>query len=134
MTHLRTISCWLIGIFFIIAGTAHWVVPRSYLPLMPPFLPWPLLLIDLSGLAEIAGGIGVCIPKWRRFAGWWLIALLVAVFPANLHMLMENVPLNGKHPPAWVLWARLPLQGVMMVWVYVSCVRKAVFQNFENLK
>jgi len=118
----REISIALIAAFFVIAGLAHFASPATYLPLMPGYLPWHLPLIYLSGLAEIAGGIGICSKRTRRLAGWGLIALLVAVFPSNIHMLMHKVPLNAKQVPEWIYWIRLPLQGVLMAWIYGCCV------------
>jgi uncharacterized membrane protein len=91
----RRISLIILAMFFTLAGLNHFLSPGTYLPLMPGYLPWHLPLIYLSGLAEMIGGIGICFPKWRRLAGWWLIAVLVAVFPANIHMLMNDVPLGG---------------------------------------
>ncbi len=91
---------------------------------MPEYLPWHLGLIYLSGAAEVLGGIGIAFPKWRRRAGWGLIALLVAVFPANVHMLMAQVPLAGTSVPEWIHWLRLPLQAVLIGWVYWSAVRR----------
>ncbi len=117
------ISIFFLAVFFIVAGANHFISPGTYLPLMPDYLPWHLPLIYLSGLAEIAGGIGICFPQSRRLAGWWLIAVLVAVFPANIHMLMNDVPLGGVSVPTWVYWIRLPLQGLLMVWVYWACVK-----------
>lgn len=119
----RKISLVVLAVFFTVAGAYHFISPATYRPLMPGYLPWHLGLIYLSGAAEMAGGIGIVLPKWRRLAGWGLIALLIAIFPANLHMLMNDVPLSGKPVPAWILWVRLPLQGVLIAWVYVSCVR-----------
>ncbi len=84
--------------------------------MMPPYLPWPGPLVAISGVAEIAGGSGLLVPRTRVLAGWGLIALLVAVFPANLHIALHGWP--GVNLPAWVLWARLPLQIVMVAWVY----------------
>ncbi len=121
---LGKISRLLLAVFFTVAGANHFISPDVYLPLMPGYLPWPMALIYLSGAAEIIGGIGVLVPKWRWLAGWWLIALLVAVFPANLHMLIHDVPISGRHLPPWVLWGRLPLQLVMIAWVYLSCIRR----------
>ena len=120
----RKISIALIATFFMVAGAAHFGSPATYLPLMPDYLPWHLPLIYLSGLAEIAGGIGICFKRTRRLAGWGLIALLVAVFPSNVHMLMNDVPLNGKQVPEWIYWIRLPLQGVLMAWIYACCVTR----------
>ncbi len=110
--------------FFIAAGVNHFISPGIYLPMMPDYLPWHLGLIYVSGVAEVAGGIAICIPKWRRAAGWGLIALLIAIFPANLHMALNDIPLNGRHLPSWVLWSRLPVQLLMIAWVYWSCLLK----------
>lgn len=123
MKFLRTLSCWLIGGFFIFAGIAHFVSPTVYLPMMPPHLPWPMALIYLSGAAEIAGGAGLLIPRLRRAAAWGLIALLLAIFPANIHMLMTGLILDGKQVPEWVLWVRLPLQFLLMLWIYACGVK-----------
>ena len=120
---LRKISIGVIALFFVLAGLNHFVSPGTYLPLMPDYLPWHLPLIYLSGLAEMIGGIGICIPKWRRLAGWWLIAVLVAVFPSNIHMLVNEVPLGGATVPTWIFWARLPMQGVLIAWIYWACVK-----------
>jgi uncharacterized membrane protein len=97
------------------AGVLHFVHPETYLRIMPPALPAPRLLVLLSGAAEVAGGLGLLLPATRRLAAWGLLALLVAVFPANVHML--RLP-DTLHLPAWVLWARLPLQPLLMwaVW------------------
>jgi uncharacterized membrane protein len=69
-----------------------------------------------SGIAELAGGAGVLHPRTRRAAGWWLIATLVAVFPANVHMALH--PGRYRGIPAWALWLRLPLQGACIAWVH----------------
>jgi len=112
-------SCrWLragLALLFVGAGVLHFVRPETYLRIMPPALPAPSLLVLLSGAAEVAGGLGLLLPATRRAAGWGLLALLVAVFPANLYM----VGLAGAlHIPAGVLWARLPLQPLLgwLVW------------------
>lgn len=120
----RDITRIILSVFFMVAGMNHFISPDIYLPMMPDYLPWHLALIYVSGVAEVAGGIGVCIPKWRRAAGWGLIALLIAIFPANLHMALNDIPLNGKHLPSWVLWSRLPVQLLMIAWVYWSCLLK----------
>lgn len=112
----------LIGILFVIAGAFHFLRPEPYLAMMPPWLPRPGLLVAVSGVAEMAGGIGVIIPALRRLAGWGLIALLIAVFPANLHVALHGWP--GTDFPAWVLWARLPFQIVFIWAVYRFCVRR----------
>ncbi len=106
---MRTVLRGLAAIFFVVAGSFHFVKPELYLQIMPPYLPAPELLVAVSGLAEIAGGIGLLIRPLRRAAGWGLIALLIAIFPANIYMLQH--PGQFKVAP-WILWARLPLQAV----------------------
>jgi uncharacterized membrane protein len=120
MTILRI----LLSLFFVIAGALHFLSPDAYVQIMPTYLPRPLLLVYLSGACEIAGGLGVLIPRFRRLAGFCLIALLVAVFPANVHMAMNHLPLAGKQLPDWLLWSRLPLQALLIGWVWVSTLRK----------
>lgn len=115
----RTTLRWLLGLGFVAAGFNHFIAPRLYLAIMPPTLPWPLALVYVSGVAEIVGGIGVLIPVTRKLAGWGLIALLIAVFPANLHAAFHGA---GSIPP-WILWARLPFQLVFIAWVYWTCLR-----------
>ncbi len=82
---------------------------------MPPALPAPRLLVLLSGVAEVAGGLGLLWPATRRVAVWGLLGLLLAVFPANIYMLQVHEQL---HLPAWALGARLPLQPLLMWWVW----------------
>jgi uncharacterized membrane protein len=118
---IRTILRWLAAIFFIVAGTFHFVKPDMYLQIMPPYFPDPQLLVAVSGLAEIAGGCGVVIPPLRRVAGWGLIALLIAVFPANIYMLQNH---EQFHIAPWILWARLPLQIVMGAWVWYVAIQR----------
>jgi uncharacterized membrane protein len=108
--------------FFTFAGVMHFVIPRSYTAIVPPSLPRHRELVVISGLAEIAGGLAVIAPATRRpFARWWLIALLAAVFPANVHMAVnpEQIPgLDLERLPRWALWARLPLQPLAVWWVW----------------
>ena len=117
------ISRALLAIFFILAGINHFVAPQIYLAIVPAYLPWPAGLIALSGLAEILGGIGVLPVQTRRWAGWGLIALLSAVFPANVYAISVGMEIAGHALPTWALWARLPLQIVLIFWVYRSCLR-----------
>lgn len=121
---IRKISIVVLAPFFIVAGANHFISPETYLPMMPAILPWHLALVYLSGAAEMAGGIGICFQKWRKAAGWGLIALLAAVFPANIYMLTNHVPLNGKQVAEWILWARLPMQGVLIAWVFLTTRRR----------
>ena len=88
---------------------------------MPPSLPAHREAVIVSGVAEIAGGAAVVPRRTRRFARWWLLALLVAVFPANVHMAVNPEQVRGldlNRIPRWALWARLPLQPLAMLWVW----------------
>ncbi len=114
---MRDFSLGLISVLFVAAGVLHFVWPEVYARVIPPYLPFPFALVYLSGLAEIVGGVGVLVPRMRAWAGWGLIALLVTVFPANLYMAMHpaEVGLAGAEVG---LWLRLPLQLVLMAWVW----------------
>ncbi len=107
---------WLLGILFVLAGLNHFVRPDFYVRIMPPYLPWHLALVYLSGLCEIALGVLLLIPKYTAAAAWGLIALLIAVFPANVHMALHTELYPRFSPIA--LWIRLPLQGVLIAWAY----------------
>ncbi len=117
---LRTISLWVLAVFFIVAGVNHFLDPGPYLTMMPGYLPWPRELIVVSGVAEVLGGLGLLIPRLRVAAGWGLIALLVAVFPANVHVALHGW--EGVAISSWVLWARLPFQIVFIAWVYWAAI------------
>ncbi|RYY18902.1 MAG: DoxX family membrane protein [Cytophagaceae bacterium] len=104
-----------VAVFFVGAGLLHWRHPALYLRIMPPALPAPRLLVLLSGAAEVAGGLGLLLPATRRWATWGLLALLLAVFPANIYMLQLYKQLAI---PAWVAWARLPVQPLLLWWVW----------------
>ena len=112
----RAIFRFLFGAFFVLAGLNHFVNPAFYLRIMPPYLPWHTFLVYLSGFFEIALGLLVIVPKLTRIAAWGLIALLIAVFPANIHMAM-NTNLYPDINPI-ILWLRLPLHAVLVVWAY----------------
>ena len=106
----------LLGVSMVLAGALHFIMPAMYLPMMPPWLPAPLALIYASGVFEILGGAGLFVPSLRRLAAFGLIALFIAIFPANLHMALNHVSIGQTTTPAWVLWARLPLQAVLIAW------------------
>ena len=108
----------VLALFFIGAGLLHFLRPSAYVQIVPPYLPWPLALVYVSGACEVLGGTGLLVPGLRRAAGWGLMALLVAVFPANLHMALGDVSIQGLSIPPLLLWLRLPLQLVLMAWVY----------------
>nr|CAA9269310.1 hypothetical protein AVDCRST_MAG63-2854 [uncultured Armatimonadetes bacterium] len=118
MRQLRPLSRLLLAVLFVGGGVLHFTATPVYLKVMPPYLPHPRLLVYLSGACEIAGGIGVLLPPpVCRWAGWGLIALLVAVFPANVHMAMHRDSIPGLDVQPFLLWLRLPLQLVLIAWV-----------------
>ncbi len=107
----------LLGAFFFSAGVNHFLIPRTYEAIVPPSMRDDAArLVTISGVAEIAGGVGVLLPRTRRLAGLGLIALLAAVFPANLHMARD--PDSFPRIPRWALYARLPLQPLMLLWAW----------------
>ena len=116
MKTLKTIFRIIFALFFIAAGLNHFVSPDFYLKIMPPYLPWHYPLVFMSGVAEVVLGVGLLIPKTRRLAAWGLIALLIAIFPANLHMTMNPEQYSNISPI--LLWLRLPLQGLLILWAY----------------
>ncbi len=120
---LRAILKWLLALLFIAGGINHFANPDPYVAIMPPYLPAPLTLVYLSGIAEMILGILLLIPRFERRAAWGLIALLIAVFPANIHMAIHP-ELFPEIPPA-ALWLRLPLQGVLIAWAYLFARRPA---------
>lgn len=111
---------WVLAILMIGAGLNHFLSPAPYLGMMPAEIPerWHALLVQISGVAEIAGGLGLLLPQTRRLAAWGLIALFVAVLPANINMAVNHLPLGTTEVPTWALWARLPLQLVLIAWAY----------------
>ncbi|CAN5462547.1 DoxX family protein [soil metagenome] len=122
MKIIKRILKWLLGIAFILAGINHFLNANFYLKMMPPYLPRHLFLIYLSGVFEIALGVLLLIPKFTRFAAWGLIALLIAVFPANIFMAFN--PQMFPEFSRLALYARLPLQFVLIAWAYWFTLEK----------
>ena len=121
---LRQVLLVVMAAFYVFAGVMHFVNPEFYLQMMPPYLPWHLGLIWVSGVAEILLGVLVLIPATRTLAAWGIVALLVAVFPANLHLALHGIVLQGL--PAWMPeptttanWVRLPLQALLIWWAWL---------------
>jgi uncharacterized membrane protein len=115
---MRSALSKLAGPFFIGAGALHFVKPEPYRAIMPPYVPVPGAMVALSGVAEAVGGAGLLVPRTRRWAGWWLVATLVAIFPANLHMALHPERYEQHIPGGRVaLYLRLPFQLVFIAWV-----------------
>lgn len=114
----------LLAFTFVLAGLMHFVVPELYEQIVPPALPARRGLVLLSGVAEIALGLGVIWPRTRVASAWGLVALLVAVFPANVYMATSGVEIGGlpagmAQPTALSRWARLPFQALFIAWAWL---------------
>jgi uncharacterized membrane protein len=112
----------LAAIFYVVAGALHFIKPVPYLRIMPPYIPWHVAMVRVSGACEILGGLGLLVPATRRAAAWGLIALLIAVFPANLYMAMHPVEAGAASIAPVLRWGRLPLQ-VLLVWWLLWCTK-----------
>src|ERR1700759_3466188 len=111
----------VLGAPFPAAGPLHFLKPRVYEAIMPRYLPARRALVYASGVAEMAGGAGVLHPRTARPAGWWLVATLLAIFPANVEMAVHAE--RFRRFPEPLLWARLPLQGAIIAWVGGAAIR-----------
>lgn len=109
----------IFAVVFVVAGAMHFIIPQAYLRIMPPYLPAPLTLISISGAAEILGGVGLLIPATRCLAAWGLVALLIAVLPANIYTATAHLPLPGLAGQSWLQWARIPLQIPLIYWAWL---------------
>lgn len=114
----QLLSIYGIAVLFITAGILHFVAPSMYVRIMPRLLPYPKELVYLSGAFEVIGGLGVIPSKTRRIAGYGLIALLLAVLPANIQMLLNARATDSSRWLLMLLWLRLPLQFLLIAWVY----------------
>jgi uncharacterized membrane protein len=100
-------------------GIAHFVAPEGFVRIVPAFLPVPLILVYVSGFCEMAGGAGLLLPRTQRAAAWGLIALYVAVFPANINMAIHHIQMNDQTPmPVAMMWLRLPFQALFIAWAF----------------
>jgi uncharacterized membrane protein len=120
---LRKIAVVTAAMLFVIAGGLHFRWPDTYVKIVPPLIPWPRAMVYISGAAEIAGGFGLLLPPVRRLAAWGLVALLIAVFPANIYMALDHVQITANPLSPWVLWSRLPLQ-FMLIWWILWCTKE----------
>jgi uncharacterized membrane protein len=102
----------------LLAGVAHFTMPATYLAIIPDYLPAPLALVYISGVAEILLGLAVQVPALRRMAGFGLIALFLAVLPANINQAVHNLQPPGLEMSPTMLWVRLPLQLVFIAWAW----------------
>ena len=113
----KLILRFVLAAFMVFAGSMHFARPAGFVATVPNYLPSPLALVYISGFFEILGGIGICVPQVQYAAAWGLIALYIAVFPANVYMATHQVPFMGEIYPI-AGWVRLPFQALFIVWAY----------------
>ncbi len=121
LSRLRRPLLWLLSAMLCFAGTSHLLSPQTFVAIVPPGLPNPEWLNLIAGLAEIVLGVFLLEPRVRVFAAWGIIALLIAVFPANLHVAFQNVGLPSGEPGtgnALANWLRLPFQPLLVAWAW----------------
>jgi uncharacterized membrane protein len=116
MKTVKVILKYLMAIFYVGAGVNHFINPDFYMKIMPPYLPWHSELVFLSGVIEVALGILVLIPKYTRLAAWGIILLLIAVFPANIHLALNPQIFPDVNPVVHLI--RLPFQGLFLLWAW----------------
>jgi uncharacterized membrane protein len=109
---------WLLTLVMVGMGAMHFVDPVSFTRAMPPWVPWHLAMVYISGVFEILGGLGLVPERTRSAAGLGLMALYVAIFPANVHMALNNISFGADPVPTWALWVRLPMQLVLIGLAY----------------
>ena len=107
-----------LAVLFIVAGSLHFLAPQVYVRIVPPYLPAHLGLVYASGVAEVLGGIGLLFPATQRAAAWGLVALLIAVLPANIYMATAHLPAPGVMGQSWAQWLRIPLQIPLIYWAW----------------
>ena len=107
---IKTGLCWLIALFFFIAGVMHFVQAEAFAAIVPPLLPFPKFIVWLTGLMEFIFALGLVLPKYRKLSGLWLAPYLLAVLPANIYMALYNIPLGEMGASPAALWVRVALQ------------------------
>ena len=119
MTRAKRILLWVMAVAYVLAGFNHLVNPEFYVAIIPPGLPNPEWLNVISGLAEIVLGVFLLEPRVRSLAAWGIIALLIAIFPANVYVAVENVGIDGPGTGAGAAnWIRLPFQALLIAWAW----------------
>jgi uncharacterized membrane protein len=115
---MKTALRFLLAAVMVFIGIRHFVAPEPFVKIVPSFLPAPRALVFVSGFFESLGGIGLLVPQTRRAAAWGLILLYLAVFPANINMAVNNLPMGDAVVPPTLLWLRLPFQAVFIAWAF----------------
>ena len=110
MLRVKTIICLVLALFFFFAGIMHFVKVESFTAIVPPLLPFPKMIVWVTGVMEIAFAIGLLLPKYRKLSGFWLAPFLLAVLPANIYMAMYDIPMGDSVASPTALWVRVALQ------------------------
>ena len=110
MSHIKTIFCYLLALFFFVAGITHFTQDEAYAGIVPPLLPFPFIIVWVTGIMELFFAVGLAIKKFRKISGFWLAPFLLAVLPANIYMAMYNIPLGDMESSSTALWVRVALQ------------------------
>ena len=110
MKNLKSLGSWFFAVFFFYAGLMHFVQEESFTAIMPPFIPFPKLIVWTTGLMELVFAILLILPRYRKLAGLLLAPFLLAVLPANIYMAMNNVPFGEMSATPTILWLRVVLQ------------------------
>ncbi len=108
----------VLAVCIIVAGITHFIAPDTYVKIVPPQLPYPEAIVYISGFFEILGGIGLLVPLVSQAAAWGLVLLLIAVYPANINMAVNNIHLDNVPDGNWFQAIRLPFQFVLIAWAY----------------
>lgn len=108
------------AIALVFVGTDHWLNPGRYLPMMPAWVPFHFEVVLLTGAAEVAGALGLMLPRFRRLAGLMLAIYFVAVFPANIHNALNGLAVEGLPQAQWYYWIRLLFQPLAIWWALYS--------------
>lgn len=118
MSRLRPALRVLLALAMTAIGVLHFVNPEPFIKIVPAFLPAARALVLVSGFFEIAGGVGLLVPRTRKWASYGLIALYLAVFPANINMAVNHIQIGASPMPIWAMWARLPFQVLFIAWAW----------------
>ena len=110
MSHIKTIFCYLLALFFFVAGITHFTQDEAYAAIVPPLLPFPFIIVWVTGIMELFFAVGLAIKKFRKISGFWLAPFLLAVLPANIYMAIYNIPLGDMESSSTALWVRVALQ------------------------
>ena len=110
MTPIKTILCYLLALFFFVAGITHFTQDDAFAAIVPPMLPFPFMIVWITGIMEFIFAAGLVLKKFRKLSGFWLAPYLLAVLPANIYMAMYNLPLGDMAASPTALWVRVALQ------------------------